>query len=70
VTPTDAEIVRSAAIVARYLPGVHDPLGMDTSDLNILAEAVGDVLRIERGTSSGKDSHRARVENEMRRIHG
>jgi hypothetical protein len=70
VKPTDADIVRSAAIVARFLPGIHDPMGMDTATLNVLVEAVGDVLRLERGGQSGPQSHRARVENEMRRIHG
>lgn len=70
MTPTDADIVRSAAIIARYLPGIHDPLGMDTHDLNILADAVSDLLRIERGGSSGKDCHRARVEQDMKRLYG
>lgn len=70
MTPTDAEIVRSAAIIARYLPGIHDPLGMDIGDLNALADAVGDILRMERGGSSGPQSHRARVEADMRRLHG
>lgn len=72
MTPSDADIVRSAAIVSRYLPGIHDPMGMDTHDLSALVEVVGDLLKLERGRPSddGVSSHRSRVEDAMRRLHG
>ena len=70
--PTDAYLLKSAAIIARYLPGIGNPLDMDMSDLDVLMEVVNDIVRMEGGSGSGSGAgdHRARVEEQMRRLHG
>jgi hypothetical protein len=47
-------------------------MDMDTTELSVWVEVIGDVLKLERGKPSdmGVSSHRARVEDEMRRLHG
>lgn len=64
--------MRSAAIIARYLPGIGNPLDMDMTDLDALMEVVNEIIRMEngKGSGSGAGDHRARVEEQMRRLHG
>ena len=68
--PTDAEWLKSAAIIARYIPGIGDPLALDITEMDEWLVAINAVLALESGTHKGESSHRARVEAEMRRIHG
>jgi len=68
--PSDADFLKAVAIVARYLPGLGDPLDLDLCDLDTWMEAISEVLRLEGGSDRGDGSHRARVEAEMRRLHG
>lgn len=58
--------------MARYLPGLGDPMGMDSSEIAVWMEVIGSILKIERGrqSDSGPQSHRSRVEDEMRRLYG
>jgi hypothetical protein len=43
---------------------------MDLCDLEPLMEAVNEIIRMENGKGSGAGSHRARVDEEMRRLFG
>ena len=64
--------MRSAAIIARYLPGIGNPLDLDMTDLETWMDVVTEVIRMEngKGSGSGAGDHRARVEEQMRRLHG
>jgi hypothetical protein len=70
--PTDAETLRSAGFIARYLPGLGDPMDLDTTEIAVWMEVIGAILKVERGRPSdiGPASHRSRVEDEMRRLYG
>jgi hypothetical protein len=57
-------------MIARYLPGLGDPMDMTYADLETWVDPMTDIIRRENGTSRDEDDHRARVEAEMRRIHG
>ena len=45
---------------------------MDMGDLDALMEVVNEIIRMENGSGSGSGAgdHRARVEEQMRRLHG
>jgi hypothetical protein len=45
---------------------------MDMTDLDALMEVVNEIIRMEngKGSGSGAGDHRARVEEQMRRLHG
>lgn len=58
------------AIIARYAPGLGDPMSMTLPELEAWSEAVGYVIRRENGTQRDEDTHRARVEADMKRLHG
>ena len=57
-------------MLARYLPGFGNPLDMTLEDVEALGAALEGILRAENGTSEYVTDHRARVEAEMRRLHG
>jgi hypothetical protein len=57
-------------MVARYLPGLGDPMGMELPEVEAWSTAMAEILRRENGDSSGATDHRARVEADMRRLHG
>jgi len=57
-------------MLARYLPGFGNPLDMTLEEVEGLGVALEGILRTENGTQEGDVDHRARVEAEMRRIHG
>jgi hypothetical protein len=57
-------------MLARYLPGFGNPLDMTLEDVEALGAALEGILRAENGTSEDVTDHRARVEAEMRRLHG
>lgn len=57
-------------MLARYLPGFGNPLDMTLEEVEGLGAALEGILRTENGTHEGEVDHRARVEAEMRRIHG
>jgi hypothetical protein len=58
-------------MLARYAPGLGDPMGMTLPDLQEWHNAVAALLEREFGKpDSGATDHRARVEAEMRRLHG
>ncbi len=56
--------------MARYLPGLGDPMDMDLPELDAWMEAITEVLKLEGGGGKGDGSHRATVDAEMRRLHG
>ena len=56
--------------MARYLPGLGDPMDMDLPELDAWMEAINEVIRLEAGSGKGDGSHRAMVDAEMRRLHG
>lgn len=68
--PSDEEWRRQVAIVARYMPGLGDPMGMTLADMQAWSDALVYVLERENGRKSDADDHRARVEADMRRLHG
>lgn len=57
-------------MVARYLPGLGDPMDLTYADLEVWADPMADIVSRENGASGDERSHRARVEAEMRRLHG
>lgn len=57
-------------MIARYLPGFGNPLDMTLEEVEGLGGALEGILRAENGTSEDVLDHRARVEAEMRRLHG
>lgn len=57
-------------MLARYLPGFGNPLDMTLEEVEGLGGALEGILRAENGTSEDVLDHRARVEAEMRRLHG
>jgi len=65
-------VLRSAGFVARYLPGLGDPMDLDTTEIAVWMEVVGAILKVERGkpSAAGPSTHRSRVEDEMRRLYG
>ena len=68
--PSDEDWRRYAAMVARYLPGLGDPMDMTYPELQGWDGALSHILRMEFGGGDDHDDHRARVEAEMRRLHG
>jgi hypothetical protein len=68
--PSDEDWRRHIALVARYLPGFGNPLDMTLPELEGWADALAHILERENGTSGDAVDHRARVEAEMRRLHG
>lgn len=56
-------------MVARYLPGLGDPMLMTLPELGEWGDILADMLQREFGSSGGND-HRARVEADMRRLYG
>lgn len=56
--------------MARYLPGLGDPMDMDLPELDGWMDAITEVLRLEGGSGKGDGSHRAMVDEQMRRLHG
>lgn len=58
-------------MIARYAPGLGDPMDMTLPDLQEWQAALGMVLDREYGKPDTEAvDHRARVEAEMRRLHG
>lgn len=58
-------------MLARYAPGLGDPMDMALPDLREWQAAVVELLEREYGKPTGGPiDHRARVESEMRRLHG
>lgn len=58
-------------MLARYAPGLGDPMGMDLPDLRQWQAAVVALLEREYGKPDPEAvDHRARVEADMRRLHG
>ena len=58
-------------MLARYAPGLGDPMDMTVPELQDWQKAVGGLLEREFGKPSQRDvDHRAIVEEQMRRIHG
>ena len=57
-------------MLARYLPGFGNPLDMTLEEVEGWGAALDGILRAENGTRDDADDHRARVEAEMRRLHG
>jgi len=58
-------------MLARYAPGLGDPMGMAVPDLQEWQKAVITLLDREFGKPDDEAvDHRARVEAEMRRLHG
>ena len=47
-------------------------MDMDMTDLDALMDVVNEIVRMEsgKGSGTGADDHRARVEEQMRRLHG
>lgn len=68
--PSDDGWRHLAAMVARYLPGLGDPMDMTYVDLEAWTDPMAEIIRRENGSSRDEDSHRARVEADMRRLHG
>ena len=68
--PSDEDWRRHIALIARYLPGFGNPLDMTLPELEGWAAALACILERENGPSAEGDDHRARVEAEMRRLHG
>ena len=69
--PSDRDWRLAAATVSRYCPGLGDPMSMTVGELMEWSETVGTVLEREYGKPDGSQvDHRARVEAEMRRLHG
>ena len=67
--PSDEDWRRAAAAIARYMPGLGDPMDMTLPELEAWTIEAARILQRENGTE-GEPDHRARVEAEMRRIHG
>jgi hypothetical protein len=67
--PSDEDWRRFAAMVARYLPGLGNPMDMELPEIESWSTAMAEILRRENGDSSGVSDHRARVEADMRRLH-
>lgn len=57
-------------MIARYLPGLGNPLDMTIRDLETWSQALSYILERENGAGPEATDHRARVEAEMRRLHG
>jgi hypothetical protein len=57
-------------MLARYLPGFGNPLEMTLEEVEGWGAALDAILRAENGTQEDATDHRARVEAEMRRLHG
>lgn len=58
-------------MLARYAPGLGDPMDMELPDLREWQAAVVSLLEREYGKPTGGSiDHRARVEEDMRRLHG
>ena len=69
--PSDADWRLAAATVARYCPGLGDPMSMTVGELMEWGQALNTVLEREYGKpDGGAVDHRARVEEDMRRLHG
>jgi hypothetical protein len=69
--PSDDDWRLAAATLARYCPGLGDPMSMTVPELMQWNDTLSAVLEREFGKpSNGQVDHRARVEAEMRRIHG
>lgn len=68
--PSDEDWRRNLAAIARYMPGLGNPLDMTVSEVEGWCEALAYVLQRENGSSEDETDHRARVEADMRRIHG
>ena len=45
-------------------------MGMELPDIEAWSQSISDILKRENGTANDVDDHRARVEAEMRRLHG
>ena len=58
------------AIIARYMPGLGDPMGMTLAQVQAWSDALVYILDRENGTKSDGSDHRAKVEADMRRLHG
>jgi len=65
--PSDEDWRRSLAAIARYLPGLGDPMAMTLPEYEQWMPALAHILERENGT--GDSSHRRIVEDEMRRLH-
>lgn len=65
--PSDVDWRRSLAAIARYLPGLGDPMALTLPDYEEWMAALAYVLERENG--GGEDGHRRIVEDEMRRLH-
>ena len=68
--PSDEDWRRNAAVIARYLPGLGNPMDMSIPEIADWIAALNAVLRDEGSGMDPATDHRARVEAEMRRIHG
>ena len=68
--PSDEDWRRHLATIARYLPGLGDPLDMTMHELDEWGEALYGILRRENAGADDATDHRARVEADMRRLHG
>ena len=59
------------ASLARYCPGIGDPMDMALHEVMEWVEAMNALLEREFGKpGNGEVDHRARVEAEMKRLHG
>jgi len=56
--------------VARYLPGLGDPMDMDLPELDAWMEAITDVLKLEGGGGKGDGSSGAGGAGGGRGLHG
>ena len=67
--PSDEDWRQNLAAIARYLPGLGNPLDLEMPDIEAWGEALSHILKRENGTKEDEVDHRARVEAEMRRLH-
>jgi hypothetical protein len=68
--PSDEEWRRAAATIARYLPGLGSPMDLTLDEIRDWMDALNAILRDEQPGMDPAADHRARVEAEMRRLHG
>ena len=68
--PSDEDWRRLVAAIARYMPGIGDPMALPLPELEAWGAAISGILQRETSGPAEASDHRARVEADMRRLHG
>mgnify|MGYP003625547890 FL=1 len=64
------EWIAESAWIAKYLPGVGNPMSLPIDEFNGYLDEIIKMLKRESGSGSPVGDHRSFVDDQMRRIHG